>query len=133
MFNSKKIISFTEIKLRISGMQVGEVYEVICRDGKAEISSYWLSYENGTEQYNLNKRAAAPESDVVDILNKFKILKWDGFYGKNPPYLLDGTMFDFTALVNGGRKISASGSNNFPKHYRDFIEALNALLTKNKV
>jgi hypothetical protein len=37
-------------------------------------------------------------------------------------------MFDFSATVNGGVEISARGSQNFPRHYRDFTDGLYGFL-----
>ena len=119
MFKRETITSFSEIKLRLSGMRVTEQYEILLSGDKAEVSLYFLSYENREEKYNLQKRATVSESEMLDILNQCGVLKWNGFSGKNPPHVLDGVMFRFTAVVNDGRKIVADGSNNFPKHYRD--------------
>ena len=41
-------------------------------------------------------------------------------------------MFSFTATVNGGRRLNADGSNNFPKHYRDFTDVLYRMLNTDK-
>lgn len=130
MFGQEKITSFGEVRLRLSGMRMTEVYEILCRGGEAELSQYWLSYENHEDNYNLSKRAVIPADDVLDILNECGVIRWDGFCGNNPPGVRDGIMFDFTATVNGDRKLRASGSNNFPRHYREFIAALDQLLTQ---
>ena len=128
MFKRETITSFSEIKLRLSGMRVTEQYEILLSGDKAEVSLYFLSYENREEKYNLQKRATVSESEMLDILNQCGVLKWNGFSGKNPPHVLDGVMFRFTAVVNDGRKIIADGSNNFPKHYREFTAALHNML-----
>ena len=130
MFKRETITSFSEIKLRLSGMRVTEQYEILLSGDKAEVSLYFLSYENREEKYNLQKRATVSESEMLDILNQCGVLKWNGFSGKNPPHVLDGVMFRFTAVVNDGRKIIADGSNNFPKHYREFTAALRNILNK---
>ncbi len=130
MFKRETITSFSEIKLRLSGMRVTEQYEILLSGDKAEVSLYFLSYENREEKYNLQKRATVSESEMLDILNQCGVLKWNGFSGKNPPHVLDGVMFRFTAVVNDGRKIVANGSNNFPKHYREFTAALRNMLNK---
>ena len=130
MFRQEAITSFSEIRLKISGMRITEVYEILCRGEETEISQYWLRYENHEEKYDLQKRAIVPSGDMLALLNQCKILKWNGFSGKNPPHVLDGTMFGFTATVNENRNICASGSNNFPKHYRDFIDALHRMLNE---
>ena len=131
MFKHENITSFSEIKLRLSGMRITEVYEILCLGDEAEISLYWLSYENHKDNYHLRQRATVPADDMIDLMNRCGVLKWDGFSGKNPPHVRDGTMFTFTAMVNDGRRIYADGSNNFPKHYRDFTDALYRMLEEN--
>lgn len=130
MFRQETITSFGKIRLRISGMRITEVYEILCRGDEAELSQYWLRYENHEDKYILQKRAIVPAADIVGVLNQCGVMKWDGFSGKNPPGVLDGTMFRFTATVNGDRSICADGSNNFPKHYRDFTDALYRMLNE---
>ena len=130
VFKREGITSFSEIKLRVSGMRVTEVYEIVCRDTDAELSLYFLRYENHEDNYNLQKRVTVPAEDVIALLNDCGVIKWDGFSGKNPPHMLDGKMFGFTATVNGGRPLCASGSNNFPRHYRDFTDALYQMLNE---
>ena len=65
---------------------------------------------------------------ALQLLNDCRLLAWDGFYGPHPKHVLDGTMFRLTATVNGDQTIRANGSQNFPKHYRDFTDGLYALL-----
>ena len=113
-------------------MRLTEVYEILCCGDDAEVSQYWLSYKNHEDNYNLQKHVTVPAADVIDVLNQCGILKWDGFRGKNPRGVLDGTMFSFTATVNGGRRLNADGSNNFPKHYRDFTDVLYRMLNTDK-
>ena len=55
-------------------------------------------------------------------------MKWNGFHGKHPRNVRDGEMFTFAAVVNEGEKISADGSENFPKNYRELKERLHVLL-----
>ena len=130
MFKREIIISFSEIKLRLSGMRLTEVYEILCRGDEAQLSQYWLSYENHEDNYHLQKRAAVPAGDVIDVLNQCGVIRWDGFSGKNPPGVRDGTMFEFTATVNGDRKLRADGSNNYPRHYHDFVGSIRRILDK---
>lgn len=49
---------------------------------------------------------------------------WNGFDGPNPPEILDGGGFVFTATLTDGSKISARGTNNYPKGYRIFEHGL---------
>lgn len=116
----EKIISFEKLTLRLSGMRMTEEYEIICDNGRAMLSLYTILYDGGEDQRKLEKSAETDCASVVRLLNDCGVVKWDGFVGKNPPFVLDGTMFTFEAQINDGRKIRAHGSNNFPKHFREF-------------
>ena len=67
-------------------------------------------------------------ADIINLLNECKVIQWDKFSGANPRGVRDGWQFVFTAEVNGGRKLYATGSNNFPKHFRNFTNALNDMI-----
>lgn len=56
-------------------------------------------------------------ADVQKTLGEYGVEAWDGFYGKNPPDVLDGTSMSFECTMSDGSIISASGSNNFPENY----------------
>ncbi|MCR5743516.1 MAG: hypothetical protein K6F92_07350 [Lachnospiraceae bacterium] len=61
---------------------------------------------------------------VNALFKQNRVNKWNGFVGNNPPGVLDGTTMNFDAKLLDGSKISASGSNNFPKNYRVFRNGL---------
>ena len=67
---------------------------------------------------------------LLEILNDCKVGQWNGFSGPNPKGVRDGTMFDMNGYVNDHVRFSASGSNNYPKEYREFKNALKALETE---
>lgn len=66
--------------------------------------------------------------NLKDALIIGHVNKWDGF-SKSNKYVMDGEMFDFTAKING-IKIYATGSNSFPKGYRDFYNKINNIVKK---
>ena len=119
--NRKEIASVESLCLRESGMRVTTEYEILQKNGQAEVSLYFIRYESGAgkDERQLQKRVTLPLNEDLDRLNEYHVIKWNGFNGPNPPGLLDGTMFRFEAVLNSGEKIYASGSNNFPKHYRE--------------
>lgn len=130
MFNKRKIHSFEKLTLSLSGMRIREEYEIVRSGDKAQLSRYTVVYSDGEDNRRLEQRAEADCDEVIEILNNCGILQWDGFYGKNPPGVLDGTMFSLEAELNDGRTVRASGSNNFPKHYHDFTNALYEILRR---
>ena len=85
------------------------------------------------EDKRMPKRKTVCSVDkVLTLLNDCELVSWDGFVGNHPKDVKDGIMFSLKATVNSGRKISAHGSENFPKHFREFRNGLNTLLTQNK-
>ena len=65
-----------------------------------------------------------PLETVVAKLNAYDVGSWNGFHGKHPKYVLDGTMFTLEASVNGGKRLYADGSENFPRHYHELVQWL---------
>ena len=123
-----KIETFSTVTLRESGMRGSAEYEIVMNDDKAEISFYWIKYDQGKECRELDKRAVCSKDTVIKLLNDCDILSWNGFVGNHPKGVLDGTMFTFSADVDRDKKIYAHGSENFPKHYREFVNALSDFL-----
>ncbi len=68
-----------------------------------------------------------------DLFEACQIQKWAGFRGSNPSGVLDGSSMSFEAVLADGTKISAFGTNNFPKNYHEFAKALRRLITSEKL
>ena len=116
MFLKRKIItSFTRITLSVSGMRGACKYEIICGGDEAQLSQYSVYYKNGRDECELE-------------LSRCSVMSWDGFCGANPRGVRDGYMFNFEAEVNGGKVVRASGSNNYPRHYREFTDEVIQIL-----
>ena len=129
--NDKKnqIVSFERMLLHISGMRITCEYEIISREEGTEVSYYEMNYATGEEKRLLKKQAICDSERFIQLLNDCGVLSWDGFEGKHPKHVLDGEMFTFDAAVNDGRTIHASGSANFPKNFREFINSLYEILS----
>ena len=127
-----QIVSFDIVTLRTSGMRYTGETEIVMKDGNAEVSQYEIRFSQGEDRRILEKRAVCDRKKVLKLLNDCKLLSWDGFNGPHPKGVLDGTMFRLNAVVNGDKKIYASGSENFPKHYRDFTGGLYEILNSEK-
>ena len=124
----ENIVSFEIITLRESGMRGICEYELTPEDGKAKVAFYFLRWNGREDERILSESAVVDMDEAVALLNKSNILSWDGFRGERPKGLLDGIDFRFTANVNGGKKVTASGSENFPKGYRTFTNGLYEML-----
>ena len=125
-----EITSFESLTLRFSGMRVTEEYEIIANGDKTEISYYHIKFSGGEDERELQNSAECDTQEVIDILNDCKAGKWNGFHGKHPKGVLDGRMFTLTASVNGGERLYADGSENFPKNFRAFEEWINKKLNE---
>ena len=126
--NVQKISSFKKINLFISGMRFSSEYEIINNGEKVEISLYSKKYLNGEEKRILDEATETETESFIDFLNSINFSGWDGFYGKHPKNVLDGTMFRMEEKISDEKFISAEGSENFPKGYRDFIKELDRVL-----
>ncbi len=132
-------ILFDHLKISMQGMtREQEVIEA----GKTEDGAYveyYISrdlYNEETESYEENKlfsRRIDGNQDLYGTLCKMlgscDIISWDGFYGANPPGMLDGESGSFEALLSDGRKIQAGGSNNFPKNFHRLYKELMNMAT----
>lgn len=125
---SGRIDSFEIVTLNISGMRYVNEYEIVMKEGKAEVSCYGIRFGKDEDRRVPEKRAERDEREVLDLLNSCRLLSWDGFHGKHPKGVSDGTMFTLKATVNGSIKIYADGSQNFPKHYRDLTDGIHRFL-----
>ena len=122
--SDKKIDSFEVVTLHLSGMRHTTEYEIVMKDGMAEVIRYGIHYVQNEDRRVPEEKATCNADDVLKLLNDCRVLSWDGFYGPHPRHVLDGTMFTLDATVNGDRKIHAHGSQNFPRRYHDFTDWL---------
>lgn len=135
MFFKKRVDparSFEKITLRQSGMRCTSEHEIISKDGAAEITEYVIKYSDGEEKRAAEKHAVRGTDEVLKLINDCGLLSWDGFHGKHPRGIKDGTMFSLDAVIDG-RSIHADGSQNFPRNYRDFTDGLYRLLNEEKI
>ena len=124
----EKIVSFEIVTLHLSWMRGVADYELTVKDGEALLSLYHPRYENGKDVRVLDKSVPVPPEQAIKLLNDCKLMSWDGFSGKHPRGVLDGTMFRLDAVVNDGKKIHADGSQNFPKGYYELKDAFYRML-----
>ena len=125
---AEEITSFENVTLRESGMRGASYVELRAKGDEAEITRYRLRYSGGKEERVPELQAVCGAERVLRLLNECELLSWDGFDGPHPKNVLDGIMFTLEAAVNGGRRITARGSANFPRHYRVFTDGLYSLL-----
>ena len=125
---SDRIENIEVVTLRVSTMRNVAEYVIVMKDGKAEVSYYSTRFTQSKDERVLEKRVAVDEAEALKLLNDCGVLSWDGFHGAHPRGVTDGTMFNLRATVNGGERIYATGSENFPRHYRDLTDGLYEIL-----
>ena len=123
-----KIKSFEIVTLHTSGMRHVTDYEIVMDGDEAEVSQYAVGYRDGEKVRQLEKRAVCSAKRALKLMNKCRLLSWDGFHGQRPKGIEDGTDFIFKATVNEGKEIYATGSQRFPPYYRDFKDGLYEIL-----
>ena len=105
-------------------------YEIADEGGITELRLYREVFRGGEVVLELEKSAAYVPAVFIELMNRCRVMRWDGFHGAHPKNVSDGIMFDFMAVVNGGQKIRADGSENFPQGYREFVRELNRMLAE---
>lgn len=60
---------------------------------------------------------------ILDMLNEYDFLSWNGFDGKRPKGTKDGKDFEITGTVNG-KEFYAKGDENFPDGFKQLVNRL---------
>ncbi len=118
--------------LTLRGMRCSYVYKLEGEGDAAELRRYRETCCGGEDELVLESSASFGAQTMIELMNTCGIIRWDGFHGKHPKNVSDGIMFRFEATVNGGQKVFADGSANFPKGYREFVRTLDATLAESK-
>lgn len=126
------VISVDAMKLTLHGMHGSSVYKFDANANRTELHRYREFYSGEQTVLELEQSVACDTQVMIDLMNTCGIIHWNGFHGKHPKNVYDGIMFRFEATVNGGRTISADGSENFPKGYHEFVRTLDAMLSKSQ-
>ena len=122
--------AFEYVTLQVIGMRFNQTYEIRNQESEVALSRYNNVYENGEKVQKLDKTVTCDPEEMLKLLRECRVAAWDGFFGKHPKNVRDGIMFAFTAAVNDGQTIRAEGSQNFPKGYHEFVQALDQLLSE---
>lgn len=99
-----------------SGMHTGLMYR-LSADKTEDVWQATLSLLGGELEYVLDMTETEAE-ELAAIVRKQDMNRWNGF-DKTDRRALDGTGFDLTIRYADGQVLSASGSNAFPKGYRE--------------
>ena len=113
--NIEDIVSFSFFYTKGYAINSDVRYELDCKDKCiAIIKQYGKSEEESVEveidSDILNK--------IIDVLNKYDVIKWDGFH-KNDKGVLDGDSFSLHFTYNQEKKVSASGYMMWPENYSE--------------
>ena len=107
------------------GSRVGNSFKVISENGKTV-----FKYEDGEHREFGSMEYECRQSLMDDLYNLYKendICSWDGFDKANTK-VLDGDGFSLQIKFGDGKKLSAHGSNAYPKGYGDFVKKMRELI-----
>lgn len=116
-----EISSVDSLQLRLIGMHGELEYALTRTEGDFALTRYRVVSFKSEEEQIPEKTVLCKNTEILQLLNGCRMLRWNGFYGEHPQDVCDGVMFALTAVVNGGQKISAEGSENFPDGYGKLI------------
>ena len=129
-----QINSFSKITIRETGFRAfEEEFELLHDEETTSLTLYsgaWHFNDNvAKEDCTVFQVIGGEEfyNQVLSLLNEYHVGSWNGFHGNNPPGVRDGTMFEMHGVINGDVRLYATGSNNFPKGYHNFLTALKEL------
>jgi len=122
-FKRKKVDSFKSFTLSISRMSSSHAYEAVCEGSMVTIRVCNRNFPEADERYLMGEFQHDTES-FIKLLNDCRLMKWDDFLGTHSRRVMNGTSFVMLAVVNDGKRISAAGSQNFPKGYHELERSL---------
>ena len=140
---------FTGLLVLLLGITTAACAETAANPGSPVLSRFFLSrggsmvpqsYEIllGADGYSIQEnddepRAFRPDlaEALLQILRENQVNTWDGFHETNP-YVLDGEMFSLALEYMDGTLVSAFGSNAFPDHYHQVMDAISEILQQEK-
>lgn len=92
-------------------------------------NTVWEGSEEKEIRKSLGKKTGNAElsEQINRLFSDCRIADWNGFQGTNPD-VMDGSSMTFSAAFADGTGVFASGTNHFPKHYREFKDGLRELM-----
>lgn len=131
MIFAKKIKSLEKLTLSLSGMCAAHEYVIVTHGEKSTVARYAHKFKNGDLERDPEGSVVLDTTEIIKALNKFGVNRWDGFYGKRRRGIMDGTDFSLFAAVNGGKEITARGSQNFPRGFHGLCSWFYEIMKKN--
>ena len=119
--NPEEMPSIETFSMSRGGYRVPKFFEIV-HDG----SIYTLQIDRYEDAVYHTLTPEAMDK-VRSIIFKYDIMSWDGF-DKNDRFALDGEDFYLYISFSDGSRISARGSNKFPKNYREAFGELETIL-----
>ena len=98
-------------------------YELDCKDKCIAIIKPYGESEEDSIEVEVNKDIL---NKIIDVLNKYNVLKWNGFSGSDK-YVLDGDSFSIHFTYNDEKRVSASGYMMWPDNYREVKDELDSI------
>ena len=125
----EKIEGIKNLRLICSSLSIVNGIEIYELTGGYK---YTVQIKNtGRPYYEAKKKTLSDEQvqEVIDILNKYEIWKWDGFR-ESDPNVKGGNSFSFSLLMLDNKTISANGYEKYPENYEDVVQELLPILKR---
>lgn len=127
MFFSKPLNDIVHFNFRYTyGNYRGAFVEYIVLKGDTE---YGVSLKLRGDDED-NRVEFSVDADTVkrleDILNTYKVSKWDNF-NKSNKHVLDGNSFSLSVKTGSGVSVGAHGYMSYPRNYSEVKQALDDL------
>ena len=133
-----KNVDFESVKLTISHARSDrEEFELVRTENGASVTYYcgfWHIRDDVKREECIIKRIEGGKElydEICGLLCQFRVASWDGF-NKGNKHVCDGSQFSFDAVING-KRIYASGENNYPRTYREFLAAIKDILDREEI
>ncbi len=119
--NPEEMPGIEKLSMSRGGYMVPKYFEIVHDE-----SGYTMQFDLYEDAVFHTLTPEAMEK-VSSVISKYNVRSWDGF-DKVDRFALDGEGFYLYITFSDGSRISANGSNMFPKNYREVFRELEAIL-----
>ena len=116
--NNSKLIGFY---YSFSAAPRGDNYSIEIENDCFKYESIFL--KDGAKEISIDSKLL---DKLKDLYLKYDVYNWNGF-NKSPKNIMDGKTFNIKFVFEDGNNCYASGSNAFPKNYKEFKDEMEVL------
>lgn len=118
------VTDYEKITIEIhSSPRGGTTKLVIFNKGGGETSVSVYHMNGSADQTDEYDTKIFQTKRILEMLNEYDFISWNGFEGKRPKGTKDGKDFEITGTVNG-KEFYAKGDENFPDGFKQLVNRL---------